>query len=284
MPIVSFKNLLEKANKNSYAVGAFNISDLDTARAVIRGAEAENSPVIIQIWEGIFNYINADELVPYVRAEIEKSSVPVALHLDHAESFDKIANVIGTGFNSVMIDVSREALEENIRISSEVVNMAHNKGIEVEAELGHIGTGDRSPETSREELLTDPVKAVEFVDKTNIDSLAVAIGTAHGVYSYEPKLDFNRLKKINENISIPLVLHGGSNTPEEGIKKSIELGISKINVATDLNIAYFNKLKFDLNSPDFSPHFPLVVSEPARKEITRVVREKIRLFGSKDKA
>jgi len=283
LSIVSFRNILTEADNKGYAVGAFNISDLETVRAILEGAELEDSPVIIQIWEGIFDYVSADKLVPFTRNLIEKSSVPAALHLDHATTYSGIKEVIDTGFNSVMIDVSDKSIDENIQITRKVVEMARKHDVEVEAELGHVGSGTDSPEAGGKELLTNPEDAEVFVNKTGIDALAVAVGTAHGLYNQEPSLDFERLKELKERIPMPFVLHGGSDTPNEGIQECIRLGINKINVATDLNVAFLDKLK-RIICDEVSPHFPLVIMDPARREVTKVVREKIKLFGSSHQA
>lgn len=307
MELKTNKELLTNARKGGYAVGAFNINNLEILQAIVLAAEAEKSPAIIAVSEGAIQYAGLDYIVSMVQTASKKTSIPLSLHLDHGKDLSIIRSCIESGFTSVMIDGSHLKFEDNVAVTKEVVNMAKSKGISVEGELGRLkGIEDKVSVEEREAFLTDPEEALEFVNRTGVDSLAVAIGTSHGAYKFkgEPKLDFERLKKIAEKIEIPLVLHGASGVPlsvlqraerfgaklpgakgipDEAIKKAISLGIAKINIDTDLRLSFIGAIREVLNThPDeFDPR---KILGPAREAIRETVQLKMRLFGSSGKA
>ncbi|MDI3535109.1 MAG: fructose-bisphosphate aldolase, class, partial [Thermosediminibacterales bacterium] len=223
-------------------------------------------------------------IVGMVKAACETATIPIALHLDHGTSFEQIMLCIRKGFSSVMIDASKYPLEENIAKTKQIVDIAHAVGVSVEAELGKIGgTEDDIKVSERDAFMTDPQEAVKFIAETGVDSLAVAIGTAHGPYKGEPKLDFKRLEEIRGLVEVPLVLHGASGVPGDSIKKAIERGICKINIDTDIRQAFTRGVKEVIsNRPE--EYDPRKILGPAKEEMKKVIREKIRLFGSSNKA
>ncbi|MFD2611929.1 class II fructose-bisphosphate aldolase [Paenibacillus gansuensis] len=248
--VVTLKQASVMAEKGKYAIGSFSPRYTPVIRAVLKAAQKTQSPFICQISQkeleryGISPREFAEEF--YAQMKSEKISVPAVLHLDHTKVFSVIEEAISAGFTSVMIDASEKPLEENIQISREVVRYAHNKGVSVEAELGMIGTTDFIETDHDEELYTNPEEAKRFVDETGVDSLAVSVGTAHGVYMVkEPKIDFDRLEAIRSLTPVHLVLHGGSGVPAWMIERAVQLpegGISKVNIATDLELALLEAL------------------------------------------
>jgi len=304
--LVTNKDLMVPARKNGYAIGAFNVQNLESMSAIAEAATEEKSPVIMQITPSVIKYAGLAYISNLVKTAAQLAPVPVAMHLDHGEDFETAAKCIDAGFSSVMIDGSFLSFEENVAVTKRVVSVAHPKGVSVEAELGKLaGVEERSVE-EKEAILTDPEAAVEFVEKTGVDALAVAIGTSHGAYKFksEAKLDLERLKIISEKVSIPLVLHGASSVPqwivekankygaelsgakgipEEQIKKAISLGIAKINIDTDLRLAFTATVREVLtNSPkNFDPR---KILGPARDAMKEVAKGKMRLFGSAGKA
>jgi len=278
MPLVDLKTLMTKAKEGKYAVGAFNCNNMEIVQAIIQAAEAEKSPVIIQASQGAIKYAGIAYITGLVRVAAAQASVPVCLHLDHGTSFEQVIRCIRDGFTSVMIDGSHLPLEENIALTKKVLDVARAVGVSVEAELGKIGgTEDDISVSEREALMTDPAEAKHFVEKTGVDALAVAIGTAHGRYKGEPQLDFDRLKRVNELVSIPIVLHGSSGVPDEAIRTAIQLGVRKINIDTNIREAFVKGVREAL-AVDPDEIDPRKILGPAREEMTRVVREKIRLF------
>lgn len=282
--LVTGKELLDHANKHGYAVGAFNINNMEIVQAIIEAAEETNSPVILQASQGGIKYAGIEYITALGKVAAEKAKVPVALHLDHGTDFDQVMLCIRYGFTSVMIDGSKHPLRENIELTKKVVDVAHAVGVSVEAELGKIGgTEDDITVDELEATFTDPDEAKIFVEETGVDSLAIAVGTAHGVYKGEPKLDFDRIRKIKELVGIPLVLHGSSGVPADSIKKAIEAGINKINIDTDLRIAFTKAMKdFLRENPDNID--PRKILTPARKAMKEVIKEKMILFGSSGRA
>lgn len=284
MSLVPMSQILLKAQAERYAVGAFNMNNLETLQAIIDVAEEERSPVIVQLSEGALKYVGIEYAEACVRAAALKSTIPVALHLDHGHSFEKIMQCLRHGFSSVMIDGSKLSLEENIALTQKVVEAAKPIGVTVEAELGKIGgTEDDHSVDEREASMTSPEEAREFAEKTQVDALAIAIGTAHGPYKGKPELDFARLEAIRKIVSIPLVLHGASGVYDEDIKKAISMGISKINVNTDFQIAFSTKVR-EILSNDEKVYDPRKILGPARDAMKEKVREKIRLMGSNNRA
>ena len=280
MDIVSTKEILIDAKKNKYAVPAFNIHNLETFQAVIDGAYEMKSPVIIATTPGTIEYAGLDYLVAIAKTGAKRYNIPVALHLDHCTNVEFLEECIIAGYKSVMIDASLKDYKENVEITKRVVKFAHKYGATVEAELGRIGgVEEHIVVDERDAYLTDPNLALDFVNKTGLDSLAVAIGTAHGVYELEPELDFERLDKMNNIIEIPLVLHGASGVSEEDIKKAISLGICKINISTELKIPFSLEIKkyFEENP---KANDPRKYFTPAKEVVKNIVMDKIKICGS----
>lgn len=280
MNLVPMAEILNKANKEGYAVGGFNINNMEFLQAIVQAAEETRSPLILQTSEGALKYIGMDYVVAMVKAATKNTSVPVALHLDHGSSFEVIMQCIRNGYSSVMIDGSHYPFEENVRLTQKVVEAAHAVGVSVEAELGRLGgTEDDLSVDAEDATLTNPEEAEEFVKRTGVDALAIAIGTAHGVYKGEPKLDFDRLKDIKDRIKIPVVLHGASGIPEADLKKAVSLGVNKVNVNTDFQQAYAAKVREVLaNDPEVFD--PRKICGPGREAIKAAVIEKIMFLGS----
>jgi len=284
MSLVPISELLSKAEQGSYAVGAFNCNNMEIVQAIIAAAEAENSPVIMQASQGAIKYAGIDYITAMARIAAENASVPVALHLDHGTSFEQVMLCIRKGFSSVMIDGSKHAFEENIELTNRVLAVARAVGVSVEAELGKIGgTEDDIHVDDRDALFTNPEEAREFVERTGVDALAVAIGTAHGQYKGIPELDFPRLEKIRSLVNIPIVLHGSSGVADKDIAKAIKLGVRKVNIDTNIREAFVQACRDVLNK-DAREIDPRKVLGPAREAATEIIREKIRLFGSSGKA
>jgi len=282
--LVSGKEVLEHAHKNGYAVGAFNVNNMEIVQAIVEAAEETNSPVILQASQGGLKYAGVEYIAKMAQVAAHNTKVPVVIHLDHGTDFVQIMQCIRHGFTSVMIDGSKHQLEENIAITKKIVELAHAVGISVEAELGKIGgTEDEITVEEREATFTDVDEADRFVKETGVDSLAIAIGTAHGPYKGEPKLDFERLKAIKERLNMPLVLHGSSGVPEESIRRAVSLGINKINIDTDLRMAFSNAVReVVLNNP--SEYDPRKLLGPAREAMKKVIIEKMLMFGSAGRA
>lgn len=282
--LVSGREVLEHAHKNGYAVGAFNVNNMEIVQAIVEAAEETKSPVILQASQGGLKYAGVEYIAKMAQVAANNAKVPVVIHLDHGTDFVQIMQCIRHGFTSVMIDGSKHQLEENIAITKKIVELAHAVGVSVEAELGKIGgTEDDITVEEREATFTDVNEADRFVKETGVDSLAIAIGTAHGPYKGEPKLDFERLKAIKERLNMPLVLHGSSGVPEESIKKAVSLGINKINIDTDLRMAFSNAVReVVLNNP--SEYDPRKLLGPAREAMKKVIIEKMLMFGSAGRA
>jgi len=282
MGLINTIELLKKAREKNVAVAAFNVHNMETIQAVIDGANEEGAPVIIQTSPGTLKYAGIDFIAENVKIAAEKVNIPVALHIDHCISYVMIIEAIRHGYTSLMIDGSKLPYKENVKLVKEVVKVAHAVGIVVEAELGKIGgTKDYLKLDEREATLTVPEEAREFVELTNIDSLAVAIGTAHGVYKGEPRLDFERLSRIKEVVDIPLVLHGASGVPNKSVREAIKRGIVKVNIATELKIAFADAIKaYFTNNP--KENDPRKYMEAGRKAVKEVVKKKIRLCGANE--
>ncbi|MBE3573699.1 MAG: tagatose-bisphosphate aldolase subunit GatY [Moorella humiferrea] len=284
MDLVNPREMLIEARRGGYAVGAFNIHNLETLQAVAEAAAEAAAPVILQATPGTVKYVGADYLVAMARVAARRSGVPVALHLDHATDIDLIGSCLEAGFTSVMFDGSTLPLEENIARTRQVAAMAHAKGAAVEAELGRLS--GREDDLSGDEAAasyTDPEEAVLFAGATGIDSLAVAIGTAHGVYRGEPRLDFDRLKAIAARVSLPLVLHGASGLPDDYVTRCIALGICKVNIATELKLALAASLRATLAArPEETD--PRHYFTPARRAVKDVALGKMRLCGAAGRA
>lgn len=282
--VVNTKEMLLKAQAEKYAVPAFNIHNLETLQVVAQAAADLRSPVIIAATPGTFAYSGRDNIQALVEAAAQRFDTPVAIHLDHHETLEVIKESLELGTKSVMIDASHHPFEENVRIVKEVVELAAQYNASVEAELGRlVGQEDDLIVDESNSAYTDPILAEQFVRETGIDSLAVAIGTAHGLYKSTPKLDFKRLAEIRERVSVPLVLHGASGIPLEDVRKCIELGCTKVNIATELKIPFSNALRsYLVENNDASD--PRHYMQPAKDAMREVVIEKIKMCMSDGKA
>jgi len=297
MPLTSTREMFEKAYRGGYAVGAFNVNNMEIIQGIVEAADAERAPLILQVSAGARKYANPVYLRKLVEAAVETTTIPIALHLDHGETFEIAKSCIDGGFTSVMIDGSKHPFEENVRLTKEVVVYAHARGIPVEAELGKLA-GIEDAIKSKESVFTDPDEAVEFVKRTGCDSLAISIGTSHGAYKFkgEPTLDIERLETISKKLpGYPLVLHGSSSVlpefveeankyggnlpgakgvPEDLIRKAAAMGVCKVNIDTDLRLAMTATIRrvFVESPAEFDPRKYL---GPARDAIRGVVRHKL---------
>ncbi len=284
MKILSTREMLKKAQREGYAVPAFNIHNLETLEVVVESASELNSPVILAGTPSTISYAGGEFIVAMAEVAAKKYDIPIAIHLDHFEEIDEIKHFIDLGFKSAMIDASHKAFEENIEIVKKVVKYAHKYDATVEAELGRLGgQEDDLIVDEKDTKYTNPKQAKEYVERTGIDSLAVAIGTAHGLYKGEAKIDFDRLKEIRDLVDVPLVLHGASDIPDELVKKAISLGICKVNIATDLKIPFSDAVKkYFIENPEAND--PRKYMTPGKEAMKKVVKHKIILCGSNGKA
>lgn len=281
--LTTTKQLLLDAQKGGYAVGAFNVENMEMVQAVVAAAEELQSPVIMQTTPSTVKYADLAYFYANVKTAAEKASVPVVMHLDHGSSFELAMQALRTGYTSIMIDGSHESFEDNIAVTKAVVDACHPSGVPVEAELGKVGGKEDDLEGGEGNPYTDPQEAKQFVEATGVDSLAVAIGTAHGVYKGTPKLDVNRLSEIREVVSIPLVLHGTSGVPDEAVEECIKRGICKVNYATDLRIAFSKGVNEVLHEkPDTID--PKKYNACGREKVKEYVMSKIKVCGSEGKA
>lgn len=282
--LVSGKQLFQDAKEGGYAVGAFNVNNMEILQAILEAAEEERSPVIVQASQGGIKYAGLAYIAGMAKIAAEQTTVPVALNIDHGTSFDQVVRCVRHGFSAVMFDGSKLPFEENVAITRKVVEVAHPNGVSVEGELGKIGgTEDDIVVSEREATFTDPDEAVEFAQRTGVDILAVAIGTAHGVYKGEPKLDFARLGEIGRRLAIPVVLHGASGVPDAAIRQAIPLGVAKINIDTELRQAFAEGVKdVVVNKPDEID--PRKLLGPAKERMKDTVKAKMRLFGCSGRA
>jgi len=309
MPLVTTKEMFEKSMKEHFAIGAFNVNNMEIIQGIVDAAQEENSPVIIQASASAIKYARFEYLKKMIEAAVETTTIPIALHLDHGADFDICKKCIDAGFTSVMIDGSKLDFEENVKLTKQVVDYAHSKGVVVEAEIGKLaGIEDDVNVAEDDAKYTDPEQAREFVEKTGCDSLAIAIGTSHGAYKFkgEAKLRFDILEKIKEKLpNTPIVLHGASTVipelvnmcnefggeipgakgvPDEMLREASVRGVSKINVDTDLRLAMTASIRrvFAEHPSEFDPRKYL---SPARHAIQEIVRHKIKnVFGSNGKA
>ncbi|MCF8001375.1 MAG: class II fructose-bisphosphate aldolase [Halanaerobiales bacterium] len=275
MPLVDTKKILNKAKNSDYGIGSFNIYNLETTQAVMDAAEENKSPVMIQAWSGIFDMglVEMETLVSLVKTRIGLSNVPASLHLDHGEKYETICKAIRAGFTSVMIDASTKSLEENIALTKKVVETAHAVGVTVEAELGHVG------EEKGDSVFTDPDEAKYFVKETDVDYLAISIGSIHGYNVDEVKLNIELLRKIKDKIDIPLVLHGSSYLSGEELGKAVKNGIDKVNINTEVSVAMIEGFKKALeDNPDTI--YNNIFTDQAKKEMVKVVKEKMDMLNS----
>ena len=278
--LISMKPILSDAQKKRYAVGAFTFCSLDTAYAIIDAANKADMPVILQAGPLECDYAGIFELAEIAKFAAKKANVPVALNLDHGDTIERAEQAIKAGFTSVMIDASKCEYEENIRITKEVVKIASKAGVSVEAELGKIGGAEGIIDVENiEATQTDPDEALDFASRTNIDALAVAIGTAHGFYRQAPVLNIERLKKIVAKTNTPLVLHGGSGTPDAQVLEAISNGITKVNICTEF-LAAMGKALIECQQPeDFRFNYPALF-EPAKIAGSKLAYDKIKFFAN----
>lgn len=296
MPLVTSTELFKKAYQGNYAIGAFNVNNMEIIQGIVEAAKEERSPLILQVSAGARKYANPIYLKKLVEAAVKDSDLPIVLHLDHGEDFEICKQCIDDGFTSVMIDASHHPFEENIAITKKVVDYAHSKGVVVEAELGRLaGVEDAVNVSEKDATYTVPQQAAEFVERTGVDSLAIAIGTSHGAYKFkgEPELDFERLKEIQKLLpNFPLVLHGASTVlpefvdlcneyggdipgaqgvPEEMISKAAKLGVCKVNIDTDLRLAMTGAIRKQIaeNPKNFDPRKYLGEGRTAIKEMVK---------------
>lgn len=278
--LVSFNSLLQDARKRHYAVGAFNLLSLEHVRGAIRAAERLHSPIIIQLAEVQFPCAPIEMMAPVYLEAARNSSVPVCIHLDHGQSYETCARAIKHGFNSVMFDGAALPFEANVEQSAAVARLAHAFGVEVEAELGKVGDAGRPPK-GEDDIFTNVEDSIEFIERTGVEALAIAIGNLHGKYIATPHLNIARLKEISAATSLPLVLHGGSGTSEEDFKSCIHNGICKINVATALQLAVTSAVTEYVTKADANYiEMKSVIEEATRKEVER----HILLFESNGRA
>lgn len=272
--LVQAQNILKKAKNEGYAIPQFNINNLEWTRFILEACEEKKSPVILGVSESAVNYMGGYKVVVHIVEDLIaylNITIPVVLHLDHGKNIDSCKAAIDAGFSSVMIDASKEELTENIRITKKVIEYAKKYNVSVEGELGYIGTTDASA--------TPPLKDIlQYVNETSVDALAVALGNIHGIYKSEPKLDFEKMEEIQEKTSVPIVLHGGSGIDDEKIRKAVSLGITKLNINTDLQIAWANAVRKYINeTEEYDPRKIIKSGEQAIKDI---VYQKIELLGS----
>ncbi len=306
MPLTSPKEMFNKAYQGGYAIGAFNVNNMEIIQGIMKAGEAEQSPLILQVSAGARKYAGQTYIMKLMEAALKESNLPVVLHLDHGQSFDICRDVISDGFTSVMIDGSHLPFEENIALTRQVVECAHGQGVWVEAELGRLA-GVEDEVSSKENVFTDPDEAVEFVERTGCDSLAIAIGTSHGAYKFkgEPTLDFDRLEQISSRLpGYPLVLHGASSVlpefidmanryggevsdakgvPEDFLRRAAASGVCKINIDTDIRLAMTAVIRkfFHEKPQEFDPRKYL---GPAREAVQEMVQHKIKnVLGSSNK-
>ena len=274
------KEMILAAQRGGYAIPAFNFENMEMLQAILAAAEELGSPVLLQTTPSTLKYMTLRQAYAMAKAEADAVRVPVALHLDHCESYEGVCEAMDAGYSSVMIDASKLDFEENIAVTRKTVQAAHARGVTVEAELGTVGGKEDSHSASI--AYTDPGEAMDFFRRTGVDIFAVAIGTAHGFYKGEPKLDFELLQKLAGLIDAPLVLHGGSGIPDEMIRKTIELGICKVNFATELRAAMTAAVRQALK--DESIIDPKKFMAPGREAVKSLCMHKIGLCGSDHKA
>lgn len=282
--LYNMKDLLKVANEHKFAVPAFNISSFDMLKSIMEEVERLECPVILEIHPDEIEYLG-NNFVSIVRAYALNSKVPVVIHLDHGSTLFDVTRAIRNGYTSVMIDASTQSFEDNISITKQIVELAHNVDVSVEAELGTIGNNGSSEGGTDEIIYTNPDQAEYFVKETNIDTLAVAIGTSHGLYpkGKKPELNIELLKEINSRLSIPIVLHGGSGNPDEEVRESVLYGVGKVNLSSDLKSVFFEQVRQTLidNKNMYEPN---EVYPEANKKLKKVVEYKMNLLNTIGKA
>ena len=284
MPLENMKEMLGKAADEAYAVGAFNILDYNSTKAVVRAAEQENAPVIIQTSAKTVIFWGTSAIISWIKQLAGSSSIPVALHLDHCKDLDLIKDCIASGWTSVMIDASSKPFEENLALSQQVVQMARPKNVTVEAELGAIvGVEDDIHVKEQDAHLADSQQAIQFCQQVRLDCFAPAIGTAHGVYKVVPKIAYDLLEEVATTTAVPIALHGGTGLADEVFRKCISLGCAKVNISTQLKYAFIDGF-VTYHNENNTQYNPLKVIEAQFNQLTAGIIEKIKLFGSSGKA
>ncbi len=285
MPIVHIKNLATKARRGKYGLGAFNTQNLEITLGIVRGAEVLRAPAVVQVSEATIDYAGLETITDIIKTVAKRIALraPIALHLDHGKKIQSIVECIETGFSSVMMDASHLPFNENVALTKKAVQYAHKRGVWAQGEIGRLkGVEDTIKVAGREAFMTHPDEAAEFVKKTGVDTLAISIGNVHGIMKIRqgvPKLDLQRLKAISDKIKVPLVLHGASGIPSGQIEKAVKLGISIINIDTELRLAFTNSLRRTL-AADKDIYDPRKVLSPVVEAVEKIVTEKIKIFGS----
>lgn len=281
--LVTAKEMLQKAREGKYAIGAFNVENMEMVMAVLAAAEAKNSPVIMQTTPGTIKYAGVDYYYANVAAAAKRSSVPVVMHLDHGDSFQRAMAAYRAGYTSIMIDGSKLPFEENIDLTKRVVDACHPGDVYVEGELGKVGGKEDDLEGDDDNPYTDPEEAKIFVEKTGVDYLAIGVGTAHGVYKGIPKVNTDLIATIHDMVDVPLVLHGTSGVPDEQVITAVKNGICKVNYATDLRIAFTRGVK-EFMAEHSEAFDPKKYSQQGMAEVQKYVEQKIEVCGSVGKA
>ena len=281
--LVTLDPILKDAQTKGYAIGAFNMLNMETVEGAIRAAEELNSPIILQLAESHLPHAPLQYMAPILLAAAESARVPVCIHFDHATGYEIVSDAIAVGFSSVMFDGAELALEDNILLTREIVKMAHAFEASVEAELGRVGSGEDGNGGIKPGRLTDPRDAARFIAETGVDALAVSIGTQNGQYLNPPILNYDLLKEICKTVQIPLVIHGGTGTGAESFKKCIRLGIRKINIGTDIQLQTASKVRELLQKDDYKTSL-LEIKTAIREGTYNCVKEHLLIFGSNGKA
>jgi len=284
MPLVTTKELLEKAMREKYAVGAFNANNIEMVQAIVEAAEEENAPVILQASQGAIKYAGLENIAAIVKNAAAMVKVPIALHLDHGTDYEQNVKCFRMGFTSLMFDGSKLPYEQNVSITRKIVEMGHAVGVPVEGEIGKIaGTEDHITVSEVEANMTEPEEALRFVKDTGVDSLAVAVGSVHRMKKKEAKLDHERIRGIAKLVKIPLVLHGSSGVMDDEMRRGVQEGLCKINVATQLNMAFVEGMRKALSEKPEEVD-PRKILEVSKELLKKVVKDRIRVFGSAGKA
>lgn len=280
MPIEKVSTILKDADANNYGVAAFNVFNFETINWAIQAAQEERIPVIIQFYPGFSKYIPMEVVAAITKELAAKARIPIGLHLDHSTSFEEAISGIHFGFPSVMIDGSSLSFNENLELTSKVVKAAHAIGVEVEAELGHVGLGSNTEDFTNSSNFTDPEEVSEFIEQTEADSLAISVGNGHGQYVSAPSLDFKRIKKINEIVSTPLVMHGGSDIPDDQLQKSILCGMNKFNIATEYDRTFYFMVSKYTNENSVKGYMYKCLNQ-AEDQVKKLLKAKLRTLNPK---
>jgi fructose-bisphosphate aldolase class II len=284
MALVPGKTVLDAAHRGNWAVGAFNANNLEYVQGIIDGATSERAPVIIQASPGAIRYMGMDYITAVVRVAGDTAPIPVVLHLDHSKDLDELARCVERGFTSVMFDGSALDFEENVKLTKEAVDIAHKRGVSCEGELGRVPSSDRAwTHEELEEMMTSPDEAEEFVKRTGVDSLAVSVGSVHKMREKTAEVNAKRIGDLRRRVNVPLVLHGSSGVSDASLAQAVEAGISKVNIATLLNIAFSEALK-DTVRTNPEEVDPRKILKPARQAVSTLVADRIRLLGSSKRA